>query len=523
LLSDMQTTSRAAAAVALAVLVGLAPAATADPTPSSSPTTQIAPDAAWCWFSEPRAVQVGAVTFLGWITSTGDVTVGSFDAQSGGTQRFVLMTDFQVDDHDHPAVLLRPDGRLQAFWSAHNGGELFTRTSLRPHDITAWGRLATVPVKAAGDRVSTYANPVLLPAERNRLYVFARSGYEHVTVTSSDDLGGHWSAARVLIAERGQRPYVKYADDGNASIAMAFTNGHPAENHSSIYYAAYRSGVLRRADGRPIAAMSQLPIAPRQAELVFAAPADRDAWVHDVAFDADGRPRIVFATMPQRGPGAHDYWYAAWTGSAWLTRRMTDAGGSISDDPREPAYTAGISLDHRDPSVVVLARPGTAKLEIERWQTPDLGRSWTHEPVTDASVDDNVRPVVPRGATGSVVWMAGHYGYFTSFRTAAATNSRVTPAAPLPSSVNATVAVREATVSITAALASLFVVAVPGKELTLQARHVHWKTWQRVDVATSNDRGRAVFHVRRRAGWEYRVVWPGDQSMMRSESSPVAG
>src|SRR4051812_28655901 len=117
----MQKTSRAAAAAAMAVLAGLAPAALADPTPSSSPTVQIASDAAWCWFSEPRAVTSGSVTFLGWITSPGDVTVGSFDSSSGAAQHFVLMTDFQVDDHDHPAVLLRPDGRLQAFWSAHNG------------------------------------------------------------------------------------------------------------------------------------------------------------------------------------------------------------------------------------------------------------------------------------------------------------------------------------------------------------------------------------------------------------------
>jgi hypothetical protein len=304
---------------------------------------------------------------------------------------------------------------------------------------------------------------------------------------------------------------------------MAFTNGHPAETHSSIYYAAYRAGALRRAGGQPVASLSQLPIAPSQADLVFAAPRDRDAWVHDVAFDAAGRPRIVFATMPQQGAGEHDYWYAAWTGSHWETTRITEAGHSISDDPREPAYTAGISLDHQDPSVVVLARPGAAKLEIERWQTADLGRSWTHTSITTGSVEDNVRPVVPRGGSGSVIWMAGHYGYFTSFRTAAATNSTVMPNAPLPTSLTARVAVRDATVSITASLASLFLVAGPGKELTLQARHLGWKTWTRVDVATSNGNGVAVYRVRKRPGWEYRVVWPGDHSMMRSESQPVAG
>jgi hypothetical protein len=262
---------------------------------------------------------------------------------------------------------------------------------------------------------------------------------------------------------------------------------------------------------------------PAQADLVFAAPKDRDAWVHDVALEAHGRPRIVFATIPVSGAGDHDYWYAAWTGTRWQTHRMTGAGGSISEDAREAAYTAGISLDHRDPATAVLARPGASKQEIERWTTPDEGRTWQATQITTASTQDNVRPVVPRGGSDRVIWMTGHYGFFTSFRTAAATNATVVPSVPLPSTLDGTTAVRGAALDVKVSLTSALVVAANGKELTLQWRPAGWRTWRQVSVATTDDVGRAVFTVDRRPGFEYRVVWPGDHSLARSESAVLRG
>lgn len=288
-----------------------------------------------------------------------------------------------------------------------------------------------------------------------------------------------------------------------------------------IYYAAYRAGALHGAGGRAIAREAALPIEPRQADLVFAAPRGRDAWVHDVALDAQGRPRIVFATIPQGGRSDHDYWYAAWNGMAWETRRITSAGGTISADAREPAYTAGISLDHSDPSTVVLARPGLSHLEVQRWRTPDLGRTWTSEAVTEASTQDNVRPVVPRGGSGRVIWMTGEYGYFTTFRTAAANNGLVVAPPPVPSSLNARKVSSKDGLLITASLSALLVVSFDAKELTLQWRPRGWKRWHPVGTARTDARGQVAFPVRAAAGREYRWVWPGDHELARSESAPI--
>jgi BNR repeat-containing family member len=53
---------------------------------------------------------------------------------------------------------------------------------------------------------------------------------------------------------------------------------------------------------------------------------------------------------------------------------------------------------------------------VERWQTADGGRTWTHRSLTTGSLEKNVRPVVARG--GGPLWMRGGYINFRRYRTA---------------------------------------------------------------------------------------------------------
>jgi len=44
---------------------------------------------------------------------------------------------FEGDDHDAPALMIRPDGRYLAAYSKHNGDRLtHWRVSAEPHDAT---------------------------------------------------------------------------------------------------------------------------------------------------------------------------------------------------------------------------------------------------------------------------------------------------------------------------------------------------------------------------------------------------
>ena len=402
-------------------------------------------DGAWSWFADPRAVHHRGRTYVGWVAQDGDIKVSAYDHATLARTTALVASRVQVDDHANPAVQILPDGRVRAFYSAHGGMRMWYRTSLAPEDITAWGPAQTMPENSTGAFGFTYPNPVHLAAE-GRTYLFWRGGDFNPTFTSQADGSDAWAPVRRLISVAGERPYVKYDSDGESTIHIAFTNAHPNESGDvNIYYAAYRDGAFRRADGTVIGPLGTA-IVPDTDDRVFDAP--QNAWIHDVAHDDQGRPVLVFAVfdstpVPRRFD--HRYLYARWTGERWETKPITAAGGSISEDPREPYYSGGITLDHEDPRTVYLSRQtGEGLWDVETWSTTDGGDSWRSEPVTAGSGTKNVRPVSPRGMLPfsgdmSVLWMRGRYPYYLTYQTSIATILRtggdeppVADAAPIP-------------------------------------------------------------------------------------------
>jgi hypothetical protein len=378
---------------------------------------------AWSWFGDPRAVHLGGPsgrTFAGWIGWNGDVTIGAYDPSLGLLKDYVVARIYH-DDHSSPSILVEPDQRLTVFWSGHNGAQMYYRTTISPDDISAWTPVQQVHQDIDGSDGFTYPNPVLVPDEGDKLYLFWR-GADWSEDFATRTAGGRWSEAHELIRSAGQRPYVKVAANGSDRIALAYTNGHPRNTVSSVYYAVYRNGSLWTAGGRWIARVGGAPIAPQRGELVYDARATGvRAWVWDVAFGPRGGPAIVYTTFPKREDA--DYWYAVFNGRRWVSHRLTGAGGSISPGTIEYEYSGGITLDHADPSVLYLSVQVGRGWEIQRWTTPDGGVSWTRRTVVPADGTENVRPVVPRGTDVGpmdLLWLRGEYGSYTSYRTSIA-------------------------------------------------------------------------------------------------------
>ena len=134
---------------------------------------------AWSWFGDPRAVyHEGAHrrTYTGWVSRDGSVQVASFDHDTGQRTIATLKARLQIDDHNNPSILVRPDGRLLVFWSTHAGPTMWYRRSARPEDVSAWEPERVFPTNTPGSRGYTYPNPVQLSAEGNRVYLFWRGG-----------------------------------------------------------------------------------------------------------------------------------------------------------------------------------------------------------------------------------------------------------------------------------------------------------------------------------------------------------
>ncbi|MCG3180525.1 MAG: hypothetical protein BIFFINMI_02887 [Phycisphaerae bacterium] len=385
---------------------------------------QVTDDGAWCWFADPRALRHGNVTFIGYVTSAGDIRVSAWNHAAGRLADATLHPRLQADDHANPALLLRPDGRLTVFYSAHNGRQMFFRTTTQPDNVSAWSDEREVKTNSAGSMGFTYPSPVQLADENGRIYLLWRGGDWNPTYATSDDGGATWAEARRLIAAAGHRPYFKVASDGRGTIHIAYTDGHPHPlPHNSIHYLCYRKGSLWKADGTRIAGLADMPVAVGDGDTIYDASA-KDAvgrgWIWDIAIDKAGRPVLVYATIPDQ-TGPHRYHYARFDGRAWVRHDVIEAGASI-DGPREWCYSGGMSLDPANPGVLFLSRQVKGVHEIERWETADGGATWKSEAITSDSRPDsekNVRPFVVRGHGDEmqVLWMRGRYVYWTDYHT----------------------------------------------------------------------------------------------------------
>ena len=399
---------------------------------------QIATDGGWCWFSEPKAIwlRAGDAFVTGWVASNGDIVASKVDAAGNVQQTAVLYPKLERDDHDNPAFVELPDGRIAAFFGKHTKEEMYFTRSTSPGDIAAWETPKRLSINnpeltaTYGHDRYTYSNPWQLSAENNRIYVFWRGAGYKPNLSWSDDHGDTWTPSLMVVCPKpfdsNQRPYVKYFSNGADTIHLLFTDGHPRnEPTNSVYYACYRAGAFWRADGTKICDRDTLPFEPKDATLVYDAKVTgAKAWVWDIVEDASGRPVAVYATFPTDTD--HRYHYARFDGAKWIDTELCAAGAWFPQTPegteeREQNYSPGIALDPADSNRVYLCRRIDGRIELEKWSTSDQGQTWSHEAITQQSKFDNIRPYVPRFANAnqasSVLWVVNErYVHYTDYR-----------------------------------------------------------------------------------------------------------
>lgn len=403
-----------------------------------------AQDGAWCWFSDPRAIHYKGQysrTYAGWVTSEGDIEIGSYDHDTREIQTQVIHARLEVDDHDNPTIDVDGDGRLVVFYSKHAHEEpMFFLRTVNPEDIRAWQPVRQLALNdsvayAGLSNTYTYASICRLAEENDRMFLFWR-GADFKPNFSVSDNGESWATGKILVLPeriyRDRRPYFKVASDGKRTIHFAFTDGHPnREPTNSIYYAAYRDSAMYRANGKKIMDWPALPLEPRQADIVYdATTTSEKAWIWDVATDKNGNPVIVYTRFPN--DSTHVYFYSTWHEGKWTNHEIVNSGGWFPHTPegateREPNYSGGVVLDHEDPSVVYLSREIDGVFEIEKWTTPDRGQTWTAQAITANSAHDNVRPFVIRNCNKSdslrVLWLnVERYTHYTDYKTAVKMN-----------------------------------------------------------------------------------------------------
>ena len=406
-------------------------------------------DGGWCWFESPRALFQGDRLIIGSVASgwsdasrKGDTNVIVHDMAAGTTSTIELHNQLELDDHDSPAFLARPDGRLLTLYAKHGTENHFYYRLSTANTPTTWAAEQTFTPTTATQL--TYSNLFLLPGESNRVYDFYRgldASYKP-SYAYSDDLGQTWHSGNVIINVPStgtlQRPYARYVSNGTDTVHITYTEAHPRDFDNSIYHVYYKGGTLYRSDGTGIHPLTQGLTTPDEGTRVFQGDANNVAWTVDIVLDpSNARPHMVYsvqlasAGLPT-GQGGTDmrYRYARWDGAAWRDHPLAYAGTRLYSG--EDDYTGLAVIDPTDPSIIYIstnanpttgaalmsAADGRRHWEIFRGNTANAGDSWQWTPVTTNSMLDNLRPiVVSDGAARKVLlWLRGTYRAYTDYQ-----------------------------------------------------------------------------------------------------------
>ena len=436
-----------------------APTATSDsaavsPFVTTAPPQVLTDDGGWCWFESPRAIQHKHWLLIGSVSSGhtnptrhGSVELLVHNTTTATTTPVTLHAQFELDDHDCPALYYRAVDRCYlATWAKHGTENTRYYRLSQPDDPLHWQPLLTY-VPSESTQI-TYSNLFYLPAER-LLYDFYRglhASFKPSYSTSADE-GATWQTGNVVIdvpLQFKHRPYVRYASNGVDTVHLIYSEAHPRDYDNSLYHIYYRAGQLHRSDGTPIAALTAGLSSPDQGTLVYRGDSQHVAWptecllvggrlvvAYSVQYNSAGLPvgqggddiRYRYATLDlQTGQWADEH--LAYAGCR-LYSNEDDYSGLVAIEPTQPNLVY-ISTNAHPLTGDVLLSQADGQRHWELWagrRQPTAasggGGVWEWQQLTVDSVRDNLRPIRPTlvggggeggGGGGEVlVWLRGEY------------------------------------------------------------------------------------------------------------------
>jgi len=193
----------------VAILAALTPKANGESTPENyvaGALIQLNDNGAWSWFMDERVIIDRGKLIVGSVRAIknfnegkadpnwGNVELAVYDLATGKVEGTVLQPHYEQDDHNGPALYVRPDGRRLAVYTKHGVNLTINYRISEPGDPLRWSEAKSFEtpghaVHFGGDSV-TYSNLFRLP--NGRTYNFHR-GVDHDPnyLVSTDD-GQTW-------------------------------------------------------------------------------------------------------------------------------------------------------------------------------------------------------------------------------------------------------------------------------------------------------------------------------------------
>ena len=389
----------------------------------------------WCWYQDERAVVdanagrlvVGSVAFGG--SRNGDIEAVIYDLASGTKSGPKKLGNLNVDDHNAPAIVVRPDGGYVAMWAGHNQD---CQSYYSVSDGTSWALQKTYDWSGQGcpwSQKITYANLWYLGTD---LISFVRSVDTSPSYLISKDDGATWSYGGRLTSTPTVgyvAGYYKYWGNNTDRIDFVGTEAHPRDNDNNLYHGYVKDGKIYNSTGividstfadvsaQDITKFTRLFKTRDQVGGV----AISHAWNSDLVRYADGTLGLIWtgrvASSSSTDPDLR-LLYGRFDGASWKLTYLAKAGPKLYASEQD--YTGLGALDPDDPTTIYISTPYNpstdtmptgAKREIWRGTTCDDGATFQWTPVTANSSNDNLRPIVPQwdAQHTALLWMRGEY------------------------------------------------------------------------------------------------------------------
>ncbi len=396
----------------------------------------------WCWYQDERAVVdakanklvIGSVAFGG--TRNGNIEAVIYDLTAGTKTSPAKLGNLSVDDHNAPALIVRPDGGYAAMWAGHNEN---CNTYFSTYSGTSWAAQKTfdwTPQGCPWSRKVTYANMWYLGTE---LVSFVRSVDTSPSYLTSKDNGASWTYGGRLTSTETVgyvAGYFKYWGNNTDRVDFVGTEAHPRDNDNSLYHgyvAVDKDGVKKVYDstGKEVDSI----LADKNAQDItkytklfttggtVGSVKITNAWNSDLVRYADGTIGLIWTGRV--GKVANDeantdlrLLYGRFDGTSWKLTYLVKAGPKLYADEQD--YTGLGALQPDDPNTIYISTPydpntdtlkSGAKREIWRGTTCDKGATFKWTAVTANSTKDNYRPIVPKwdATHTALLWMRGTY------------------------------------------------------------------------------------------------------------------
>ena len=416
---------------------------------AASSIIQFNDNGGYCWYQDERAVvDTKANKLIIATTASGGTRNGQneaviYDLATSKGTRYTLPSSLatsNVDDHNAPALLIRPDGKYLAQWSGHRV-DCLSRFSI--FDGTAWGAEQKVdwtpfgcPWAGASTNMVTYSNPWYIGTS---IFSMVRSvGTDPAVLTSTND-GQTWSYNGKLASSKQVgyvAGYFKYWGDNTGRIDFNGTEAHPRDNDNNLWAGYIQGGNTYNSLGtlvspfkdssptttnaKDISAFSQVF---KTGSTVGNVKLCR-AWNYDMVRYADGTVAILAqgradncTSTPSGSDPDKRAFYARFDGTKWNLTYLVKMGPKLYPD--EEDYTGLAALDPDNPHVIYIStvydpRDDTTKTahhEIYEGVTCDNGATWKWAPITQNSTAEQLRPIVPKWDANhlALIWLSGTY------------------------------------------------------------------------------------------------------------------